>query len=403
MRWHWLDKLTLVVAALWALAGAAAAVPGERLVEEMQGFAAFRSGDYRKAAECFQKALDKDPASARLNFNYAVALLKGGDKEKAKDIFKKIFDPDHLEETIKALYNWTCLEHDEAREAAAPLRPYLWWPEKVPPTQIEEMKKTAEAALKRYDSLLSDYREVVSRTPQDDRFRRNLEIAVRERQEIEDFLRRLQQLTPPAAQQQGGSSESNSNQQNKSENQGSGQQQQQSGQNQQQNANQQDQQQQQGNSNQSQGQQQNSGQQGQQQQQQSGQQPENQNQAQGSSGQNQSQQQGQQPQATPTPQPDQQSGDQHRNGEGQQEGQKPQKTPGKAHGSGSSGQPQKDNEKDSGSGEENEPELIGQMSREDARRLLNSVPGEDKNALLRLMGAGRKQQPYRPEQGGPDW
>ncbi len=362
------------------VAASAYSYPGETVIEELRGARAFAEGDYEKALNHFEKVLERDPASVRAKYNQGVTWLKIGDREKAKEIFRGVFDPTQRDLTSKALYNRLLLDHEDARQALTPLNELLPAPEQVPLDQVEKVKQKAQEALQRYEKLLAQYREFAKYGLSDPRYGRNLEIAARERDALEDFIRRLpeppSQPQPESTQDQKQQQEQNENQEQQSE---------QSPQNQQQKTDEQsqDQQQQQEQNNQ-----------------QSEQQPQDeQKQQQGEQQQEADQKRDQDQRKSPADQNEQQESEQMKE-EPQKESLSLEKQGQEERDRQKKGtlKPSSDEKKDSGT--QAEPVRIGEMSADEARRLLNSLPEEDKRALLRLIRRGQQQEEQSEER---DW
>lgn len=337
-RTTWLPVALLV--GLIAAGGNAWAYPGQSVFEEFQGQRAYERGDFSQAAEHFAKASELNPTSARLRYNQALALLQAGEREKAKELFKGIFDPGDRDTTQKALTQLTRLDHEDTRKSVEPLLPYWSAPERVNPEQAEKLRQVGQEALKNYDGLLEKYRHALATGMGGDELARNYEVAWREREAIEDFLRRLPEPPPPPQSQQ--SQQNQQNQQQKNEN-----------------KNEQQQQQQQENSSQDQQQRQS---QADQQKRQS----------------EQSQQQSEQQPNAPENKPD----------KSDQEKQKDQSQQGASSAQQARGEQSKDQE----AAQKEMATQLGQMSPDEARRLLNSLPEDDKRALLRLIHRGERSE-----------
>ncbi|MGC8742078.1 MAG: tetratricopeptide repeat protein, partial [Candidatus Sumerlaeaceae bacterium] len=194
-----LPVVSLIIALLLAWpATAVQAYPGEAFINELRGQRAYHSGEFQKAAEYFEKAAERNPSAARLRYNHALALLRQGEKGKAEEILRSVFDPHDAEATQQAFEQLTRLRHESARAAALPLLPYMAAPEKVPLQEAQKLRQAAEAALKEYDEkVLNEYKQALSFNVKSEDLARNFEIAQRERDAIEDFLRRLPTPPPP--------------------------------------------------------------------------------------------------------------------------------------------------------------------------------------------------------------
>lgn len=364
-----MSPLSPIAVVLFLMAAAIAhCYPGEAMLEEMRGARAFAQGDYEKALRHFEKALERTPSSVRVKYNTGVTRLKMGDRAKAREVFQSIFDPSQWDITAQALYNRLLLDHEDTRQTVEPLREFLPAPEQVPPERVEEVKQKAQEALQRYEKLLDQYRDFGRYGFSDARFGRNLEIAVRERDVLEDFLRRL---PPPPSQPQSQTSQDRKEQLE----------------NQQQPA--------------PKPQDQNQGEQKESQlperQEQSDQQRTNRQQApkeeeqQQEAGLNKDSQQ----QNSRSDQQEQQAQNMQ-----QQESEKTDKQQREDRGREKKEMSQSTAAEKKASEAAAEPVKIGEMSVEEARRLLNSLPEEDKRALLRLIRRGQQQE-EQPEER--DW
>jgi Ca-activated chloride channel family protein len=94
-----------VPAAVAVLLFAVMAVPHLAKASPQSAEKAYQKGDYTTAAQEYQADAEKTPTSTELNFNAGSAAYKAGEYDKAADAFKKSLSTDHLNLQQEAYYN----------------------------------------------------------------------------------------------------------------------------------------------------------------------------------------------------------------------------------------------------------------------------------------------------------
>jgi Ca-activated chloride channel family protein len=379
-RVHGATAALLLLFAMMLLPTAAVAYPGEAKVLSDRALKEYQDGQFAKAAQDFAEAATKAGDNALTKFNLGAARYKAGETNKAEDTFKSVFDPQHPEVNAAAEYNVGVLEHKEARkELEAKKQDWEQSIGKGDEKVMDDMKKS----IAKLETATNRYKSAILKAPDDHDMKVNYEIARRDLDELKKLLEKQQPPPTPQQQQQQQQQQQDKKQQpqqgNKSPDQQQGKQDDQKNQKDQKDQqNKQDQ-------NQQQKEQQNKDQGQQRQDQAKGdQQKKDQEKNQGKPDQDQQQQdqeeqaqkdqqqKQQQAKATPTPQP----------------GNKEQsKAGGGANG--------KETDKEA----EEEQVAIGEMSKSDVDRLLNSLPPENNKALQKFLNANYKTR----ENMDKDW
>jgi len=384
----------------------AAAYPGEAFVKSRDGLQNYNSGEFDKSIEDYKQALAHDPDNPLLAYNLGAALARAGKNDEARETFGKVYDPANTRLNSIARYGMATLTHRALRKDIADNKKK--WEQELALGK-PEARQAVQANIDKLKHVAGEYKQVIRDGVEDLDVKVNYELVKRDIAELEKLLKdneQKQKQQQPNEQQQ-------KNDEQKKDQQKSGQQDQQQD-NKQKDKGQQkeDQKQQNGQQDQKEGQNKDQQQQNQNkpgdkqkdQQKQPGDQnkPENGNQDQQKNPQGQNgNQQSQQPQpdnqgkptptpapnGTPTPAPGP-------NG-------KPSPTPGPSptpfpEGTPAGGQPG-DQNGEAGPGGKGEKVPVGQMSKSDVDRLLNTLPPENQQALQLMMGAPTQQQDMKNE------
>ena len=361
----------VVVALLMSVASRSSAYPGEAKVLSDQAIAEYKKGNYSQAAKLFADAAFKGKDSALTEFNLGAARYKSGDPTKAKEAFKSVFDPENPAVNAAADYNIGVLEHTDARkELETKKQDWEQAAGKGDEKVMEDMKKS----IAKLETAASRYKSAILKAPEDQDMKVNYEIARRDLDEMKKLLEKQQ--PPPSQQQQQQKQQQNKQDQKQQPQQGNQKPQDQQGNKGDQQKNDQQKQDQQNKDQQQSEQAKNDQKKEDQKKQESRQSKQDQQQQQ----EEQAKEEAKQPKpdtakATPTPQAGKDKAGQA---------------------SGASDGDEKDKEK----GDQQEEQVaIGEMSKSDVDRLLNSLPPENNKALQKFLNANYKMR----EDMDKDW
>ncbi|MGI8906616.1 MAG: VWA domain-containing protein [Candidatus Sumerlaeaceae bacterium] len=347
------------------------AYPGEAKVLSDRALREYKEGNYAKAAQVFAEAATKAGDNALTKFNLGAASYKAGDSTKAADAFKSVFDPENPAINAAAEYNTGVLEHKDSRREIEAKKPE--W-EKAAGQGDEKVMEDIKKTIAKLETASNRYKSAIMKVPNDQDMKVNYEIARRDLEEARKLLEKQQppeqqqgqqQKQQPDKQDQKPPPPQQSNQEAQDQQGNKGEQQKKDEKQQQQNEQKQDQQKKQPENEQAKKDQQNKDQQ----------QPEKPEQDQQQEGKDGKQPKPETAKATPTPQPG-------KNKDGN--------VPGGFAGDNT------DNE----SGEPKEELVaIGEMSKSDVDRLLNSLPPENNKALQKFLNSNYKMR----ENMDKDW
>lgn len=357
------------------------AYPGEAFVHSRSALQNFNSGQYDKSAEEYTKAREADPQNDLLTYNLGAAAARSGQTSTAKNLLSSVYDPDRPEINRRARFGVTTLTHREIRKEIAGKRDQ--WNQDISSGSTEP-KAEIEGFIGQLKNVISEYQQILLEDAADMDTKANLELAKRDVAELQKLLESIQNQQ----QQQQQKEQPQENEDEKKD------QQQQSG-----GENEQKQQSSEGQNDQ----QQNQPDKGKQDK------PEDQKKDEKKPGED-DKDQGEKPGENPKDKPgDKEEKNQPEAPDGQDSNQQqqpssegkptptpaaPKPTPGPTPAPSPTPGPGQPGSQPQGEAPDQEGEdvPVGQMSKADVERLLNTLPGEDQQALQRMMGGSPKQQ-----------
>lgn len=356
------------------------AYPGEAFVHSRSALQNFNAGQYEKSTDEYGKAHEADPQNDLLTYNLGAAAAKSGQTSTAKEILSSVYDPDRPEINRRARFGVTTLTHREIRKDIAAVRE--GWMEEIAAGSTEP-RTAIEAFMKQLKNVISEYQEILLEDPADADAKANLELAKRDMAELQKLLDSMQEQQ----QQQQQKEQPQENEDEKKDQQQSGGEDEQKQQSSEGESGQQKDQPDKGKQDKPEDQKQNEKNPGENEQKSGEEEPDENDQKPGDkeekdqpadqSGEKSGQQQqpGDQGKPTPTPAAPQQPA-----------GATP--TPSPTPGPGPAGGQQQGETPDN----PGEDVPVGQMSKGDVERLLNTLPPENQQALQRMMGGSQNQQ-----------
>jgi Ca-activated chloride channel family protein len=169
---------------------------GEARRENERGLEAWRMGNYATASEHFRRATQADPTDPRLRLNEATARRAAGETTSARDLFLSVYDPTNPEITATARYNLGTADH---RDIQRELKPLLEGPalSELPPEMREEVQSKMQRVQGDLLTAAGRYREALLAMPTDQQARENLELALRQLQNLQEKMELPPDEPPP--------------------------------------------------------------------------------------------------------------------------------------------------------------------------------------------------------------
>jgi Ca-activated chloride channel homolog len=178
------------------LPGLVSAYPGEEKIISNRALEQFSQQNYKKASELYSEAVAKDPNSQVTKFNLGAAQYKAGEEKQAEETFRSVYDSNNLKLNAANEYNLGLINHKKTEKTITEKLPN--WEQAIATgdkAAVEEVKKINE----QLESVLGQYKQALLKDANLSDAKVNYELAQRDLAKLKELLNRQ---PPPSPEQQ---------------------------------------------------------------------------------------------------------------------------------------------------------------------------------------------------------
>lgn len=343
--------------------------PGEAQWKSKEAEQNFSLKEYEKAEKLYKEVNKTEKENPISTYNLATAEAMNGNTDDARNKFLSVFDPKRNDINSKSLYNASTLLHKTIRKDITEKLPE-WEAAANDGQTSDDTVKSIDDTLGKLKDVIDEYKQAILSNETDKDFKHNYELASADKRKLEELKQQIESKKNQDKQSNQEKQDNNDNKQDsqgqkddkdkQSENSKSDKQDKKDQQNDDQNKNDQDKSQ------------------------------ENQNGKQGNDGKSSNDSEGQ------NNHPSDKNGDKEKENQQSPKGTPtPTPSPTPSENNSETNQPQP-SDKD-GKGKDGKPVPVGEMSKADVDRLLNTLPGEDAKALQRMYQTPQREYPMEKD------